>query len=522
MDVNTEIGMPTPSTPGVWSVSHQDLQKLGGEEDLSSATIDTGQIVTEVYFCWTVDANSAFVTGEFNNWEVTLPMEKVNTRDGEVWIASKMLPPGSFQYKFIIDNNWRHAEDQPIVYDERGIINNCLTVTIDSCGDSTCFCSSFSLSDPNSPEGVDVEAIESVKPSSAPGMMKAFQNSTGIAYTYVERESQNDVLRSYMHKRINHSPFDVVVVNVHNLKNNERDTLKDGLVSRASSFEDLNRPMRYDPSLAVVRDATYEAALRADEKGSMPHTALATARVYANDPKEFNYSVLARLSSSSLGFNPKDCHGGIELLEKNHYAVRVDPKGLYKTVRSVLPLVENSKSYFEVYITKQEKGGGICVGISTKELPISCLVGTRPNSVGFSTSGNAIQTVHGKEAWSNLGRTVSAGSVVGCLVSLSPVREDGGSEVQAELTFFADGKELGSLSYKFVGGLPLYPTLSLFSREGRVFSLFDVNDMMNAHAVKDEGAVSLDGKSIKAHLERPATQLERSPSQIDRSPAVDS
>mmetsp|Transcript_19492 Transcript_19492/g.28307 ORF Transcript_19492/g.28307 Transcript_19492/m.28307 type:complete len:161 (+) Transcript_19492:547-1029(+) len=99
MDVNTEIGMPTPSTPGVWSVSHQDLQKLGGEEDLSSATIDTGQIVTEVYFCWTVDANSAFVTGEFNNWEVTLPMEKVNTRDGEVWIASKMLPPGSFQYK---------------------------------------------------------------------------------------------------------------------------------------------------------------------------------------------------------------------------------------------------------------------------------------------------------------------------------------------------------------------------------------------------------------------------------------
>jgi len=90
-----------------------------------------------------------------------------------------------------------------------------------------------------------------------------------------------------------------------------------------------------------------------------------------------------------------------------------------------------------------------------------------------------------------------------------------------QLSFFVDGKELGSLSYKFVGGLPLYPTLSLFSREGRVFSLFDVNDMMSAHAVKDEGAVSLDGKSIKAHLERPASQLVRSPSQIDRSPAVD-
>lgn len=55
--------------------------------------------MTDVYFCWTLPAQSAFVTGDFNCWEVTVPMKKIDTRDGEVWIASKALPPGTCQYK---------------------------------------------------------------------------------------------------------------------------------------------------------------------------------------------------------------------------------------------------------------------------------------------------------------------------------------------------------------------------------------------------------------------------------------
>ena len=35
---------------------------------------------------------------------------------------------GTYQYKFIVDNEWRFATDQPTVRDEMGNINNCITV----------------------------------------------------------------------------------------------------------------------------------------------------------------------------------------------------------------------------------------------------------------------------------------------------------------------------------------------------------------------------------------------------------
>jgi len=36
--------------------------------------------------------------------------------------------PGTYQYKFIVDSEWRFAPDQPTVRDEMGNINNCITV----------------------------------------------------------------------------------------------------------------------------------------------------------------------------------------------------------------------------------------------------------------------------------------------------------------------------------------------------------------------------------------------------------
>ena len=41
----------------------------------------------------------------------------------EDWAVS-----GTYQYKFIVDNEWRFATDQPTVRDEMGNINNCITV----------------------------------------------------------------------------------------------------------------------------------------------------------------------------------------------------------------------------------------------------------------------------------------------------------------------------------------------------------------------------------------------------------
>eukprot|EP00188_Purpureofilum_apyrenoidigerum_P005381 Plantae.Rhodophyta-Purpureofilum_apyrenoidigerum.ctg6948.p1 GENE.Plantae.Rhodophyta-Purpureofilum_apyrenoidigerum.ctg6948~~Plantae.Rhodophyta-Purpureofilum_apyrenoidigerum.ctg6948.p1 ORF type:complete len:523 (+),score=69.70 Plantae.Rhodophyta-Purpureofilum_apyrenoidigerum.ctg6948:290-1858(+) len=488
---------PTPSTPGVWAVSHQELGKLRTDaEDSASVSGELDKIVTEVHFCWTEPAQSAFVTGDFNNWEITLPMHKVNTRDGEVWIASKALPPGTCQYKFIIDNTWRHAPDQPTAFDERGIINNCLTVTVDFCGEKTCFCSSFARERQIAPGLIASDG--ECRQVMTPGTQKTFQRSTGIAYTYRERRSEQEVQKSFMYKNVNHQPFDVVVVNVNNLKSSDKALPKDGLVSRASSFENLTRqPMRYDPTLPTFEDAAYEAALRADATDSMPHTASGYASIFASDPKELTYSVRARLSSPLLGFDPKECHTGIELYEKNHCAIRMDAKGLYKTVRGALPVAKGRKTYFEMYIAKQERGGGVCIGLSTCELPLSCLVGTRPNSIGFSTSGNIIQTVEGKEVWSKFGSSVDAGAVVGCLVDLVELPAISHREIKAELFFFVDGVELGKVDYVFMGDLEIFPTLSLFSRDGRVFSLFDASDMVVGETLSSDGCIyALDGTII--------------------------
>jgi len=44
------------------------------------------------------------------------------------YVVCLNLLPGTYQYKFIVDSEWRFAPDQPTVRDEMGNINNCLTV----------------------------------------------------------------------------------------------------------------------------------------------------------------------------------------------------------------------------------------------------------------------------------------------------------------------------------------------------------------------------------------------------------
>jgi 5'-AMP-activated protein kinase regulatory beta subunit len=38
------------------------------------------------------------------------------------------LRPGVYQYKFIVDGQWKYAPDQPAMYDEMGNVNNVLEV----------------------------------------------------------------------------------------------------------------------------------------------------------------------------------------------------------------------------------------------------------------------------------------------------------------------------------------------------------------------------------------------------------
>ena len=68
--------------------------------------------------------NSVYVTGSFNAWGERIPLR----RSGNDCVVCLNLLPGTYQYKFIVDNEWRFAPDQPTVRDEMGNINNCVCV----------------------------------------------------------------------------------------------------------------------------------------------------------------------------------------------------------------------------------------------------------------------------------------------------------------------------------------------------------------------------------------------------------
>ncbi len=51
------------------------------------------------------EANDVFLAGDFNNWDTeTLPMKK---DDSGIWKRMLKLEPKLYEYKFIIDGEWK-------------------------------------------------------------------------------------------------------------------------------------------------------------------------------------------------------------------------------------------------------------------------------------------------------------------------------------------------------------------------------------------------------------------------------
>lgn len=93
------LGVATPATPGVWSVSHRAIDRVQARRATASGPRSSFELITDVTFTWSYPANSAFVTGTFSTWEKTDAMSQTSAADGSVWVLSKALPPGDYQYK---------------------------------------------------------------------------------------------------------------------------------------------------------------------------------------------------------------------------------------------------------------------------------------------------------------------------------------------------------------------------------------------------------------------------------------
>lgn len=89
----------------------------------TSAALDDDTVPT--VFRWEHGGRQVYITGTFNGWSRQIPMH----RSGNDFTYIHDLKRGKHAFKFIVDDEWRFAPDQPTVADIEGRINNFIDVT---------------------------------------------------------------------------------------------------------------------------------------------------------------------------------------------------------------------------------------------------------------------------------------------------------------------------------------------------------------------------------------------------------
>lgn len=92
----------------------------------SSVGTDGGQDERiPVVFTWTHGGQAVYLAASFNGWRDQIPM----VRSGNEFAVVQELPRGVHQYKFVVDDQWRFATDQPKTQDAHGNMNNVLDIS---------------------------------------------------------------------------------------------------------------------------------------------------------------------------------------------------------------------------------------------------------------------------------------------------------------------------------------------------------------------------------------------------------
>lgn len=102
-----------------------------GASDASPFPLDLASIcaaeedTVPTVFRWEHGGRNVYITGTFNGWSRQIPMH----RSGNDFTYIHNLKRGKHAFKFIVDDEWRFAPDQPTVADIDGRINNFIDVT---------------------------------------------------------------------------------------------------------------------------------------------------------------------------------------------------------------------------------------------------------------------------------------------------------------------------------------------------------------------------------------------------------
>mmetsp|Transcript_3424 Transcript_3424/g.10588 ORF Transcript_3424/g.10588 Transcript_3424/m.10588 type:complete len:203 (-) Transcript_3424:105-713(-) len=95
------------------------------KEELEPPKVSEDEDEVPTVFRWEHGGRQVYVTGTFNNWQRQIPMH----RSGNDFTYIHNLKKGKHAFKFIVDDEWRFAPDQPTVADVEGRINNFIDVS---------------------------------------------------------------------------------------------------------------------------------------------------------------------------------------------------------------------------------------------------------------------------------------------------------------------------------------------------------------------------------------------------------
>ena len=136
MGSHSALSKPSGSSVSVHGQSHNNPNASNSTGHIASVNDPAVQAniaqlsavdddVVPTVFRWEHGGRDVYITGTFNDWTRQIPMH----RSGNDFTYIHNLKRGKHAFKFIVDDEWRYAPDQPTVADIDGRINNFIDVT---------------------------------------------------------------------------------------------------------------------------------------------------------------------------------------------------------------------------------------------------------------------------------------------------------------------------------------------------------------------------------------------------------
>lgn len=71
---------------------------------------DTARSVEREFVLEYYGAEQVYICGDFNDWQPA-SLRMIGARETGLWEKRLALPPGRYEYKFVVDGNWLHDPD---------------------------------------------------------------------------------------------------------------------------------------------------------------------------------------------------------------------------------------------------------------------------------------------------------------------------------------------------------------------------------------------------------------------------